>query len=106
MLGENGACLQHGSSSGGVTLSRTLGATDVCKVRVDIGDGSDSSGCDQPDAINILAGTALIGTIRAARGNIDLLQAVTVSFTIDGPSPDGPPITSEIVYPARSGDGD
>ncbi|WP_084863107.1 Hint domain-containing protein [Salibaculum halophilum] len=109
--GENVAYLYSGGSGGsGVTISQTLAETysagTTYEMSVDIGDGSYSDGGDQPYTLNIMAGNTVIGTVSGSTGDLDTLQSVTVTSTVDDAALNGEPISIEIVDPAGSGEGE
>lgn len=108
VTGDNVAYLYHGGgSSSFASMSQTFGTTysagSTYTFSADVGDGAYSFSGDEPYVLNIYAGDTLIGTKSGTTGNINALQTVTVTSTVNDPSLNGQAIRFEIVHPAGDG---
>jgi hypothetical protein len=107
VTGNNVAFLYHGGGSNSASMWQTVpeiySASGTYEFSVDIGDGSYSFSDDQPYILNIYAVSTIIGTLSGSTGDIDALETVTVTSTLNDPSLNGRPISFEIVHPAGSG---
>lgn len=105
--GDNVAYLLKGSrSSSEVSISQTLSDTytagNIYEFQLDVGDGDYSPSGDVAYVINIYAGNTVIGTVSGSTGNIDTLQSVTVTSTVDDAALNGQAIRIEISIPSSS----
>ncbi len=103
--GDNVAYLLKGSrSSSEVSISQTLSDTytagNIYEFQLDVGDGDYSPSGDVAYVINIYAGNTVIGTVSGSTGNIDTLQSVTVTSTVDDAALNGQAIRIEISIPS------
>lgn len=108
VTGDNVAYLYHGGgSSSFASMSQTFGTTysagSTYTFSADVGDGAYAFSDNEPYVLNIYAGTTLIGTKSGTTGDINALQTVTVTSTVDDASLNGQPIRFEIVHPSSNG---
>ncbi|MBF9060029.1 hypothetical protein HKCCSP123_12630 [Rhodobacterales bacterium HKCCSP123] len=107
VTGDNVAFLFHEGGSNVASMWQTFGefytAGDTYEFAVDIGDGAYSFSGDQPFALNIFAGSTVIGTASGTTRDIDSIRTVSVTSTLNDASLDGQPITFEIVNPIGAG---
>lgn len=108
ITGDNIAYLYHeGGPSSFASMSQTFSTTysagSTYTFSADIGDGAYAFSGDEPYVLNIYAGTTLIGTRSGTTGNINALQTVTVTSTVNDPSLNGQSIRFEIMHPASDG---
>lgn len=108
VTGANVAFLFHeGDGSSFAAMSQSFNtsyqAGSTYAFSADIGDGAYSFSGNVPYVMNIYAGDTLIGTRSGTTGDINALQTVTVTSTVNNPALNGQKIRVEIVHPAGSG---
>jgi hypothetical protein len=108
VTGNNVAYLYHGGGSSSFasmsqTFSTTYNAGSTYTFSADIGDGAYAFSGNEPYVVNIYAGNTLIGTTSGTTGDINALQTVTVTSTVNDTSLNGQAIRFEIMHPSSDG---
>jgi hypothetical protein len=102
VTGDNVVYMYQGGYGAAASISQTFdevySATATYTVSVDIGDGAYWPSFDESYQLNIYAGSTLIGSETGTTGNIDALETVTVTSTVQNPALNGQPIRFEIVH--------
>ena len=108
VTGNNVAYLYHGGGSSSFasmshTFVTTYNAGSTYTFSADIGDGAYAFSGNEPYVVNINAGNTLIGTTSGTTGDINALQTVTVTSTVNDTSLNGQVIRFEIMHPSSDG---
>lgn len=108
VTGNNVAYLFHnGGSTSFASMSQSFNTTyqagSTYAFSADIGDGAYAFSGNLPYVMNIYAGNTVIGTRSGTTGDINALQTVTVTSTVNNASLNGQQIRFEIMHPPGSG---